>query len=411
MSVESTTSGDEDKITVGILTVSDRCSSGESTDVSGQNLAELIKAGIIDNAKVAASGCVADDERSIVDALEHWCDHLHLDLILTTGGTGVAPRDVTPEAVRAVIHKEASGISILMTTSSLKSTPFAALARPVCGIRNKSLIVTLPGSCKGSEECLRCIACVLPHALDLINNKVRKLSATHEALQSIPVVKPESKSSPSYQEQNKHHHAHHHHCAHQHHHPHHHHHHHHHEHTGCSSKARVDDVCGRPRKSPYEIISVDQAQEIVFSMVSSKEPVELPLEEAAGFVLSEDVVSQYPLPPFPASVKDGYAVIAADGAGTRKVVDAVAAGDLKTLKGQEGELVIRSGECVRINTGAPLPQGADAVVQVSFHIWRRILTKPCPFEGDGRDVLGWYRVLCLEQGPTVVFITGKMMRA
>ncbi|KAA0204082.1 hypothetical protein HAZT_HAZT006294 [Hyalella azteca] len=326
----------DDRITVGILTISDRCSSGEATDFSGQNLAQLIEEGIIPNAKLAASGCVADDQRNIIEALEHWCDHLRLNLILTTGGTGVAPRDVTPEAVRAVIQKEVTGLSFLMTSSSLKSTQFAALSRPVCGIRDTSLIVTLPGSQKGSEECLRFVASVLPHALDLISNRTSKLNTTHQALQSTPVVKLENDAADfgsCEQQPLKHHHR-----A--------------HDHHDCSaSKAQVEDICSRPRKSPYKMITVDQAQEIIFKMASTKNPVNLPLNQAHGFVLSEDVVSKYPLPPFPASVKDGYAVIAADGAGVRRVVSAVAAGDHAELG---TDAVLARGDCIRINTGAPV---------------------------------------------------------
>lgn len=135
------------------------------------------------------------------------------------------------------------------------------------------------------------------------------------------------------------------------------------------SKADVSKVSRRPRKSPYPMISVEQAQETVLSLADPRDPVQLSLADAAGFVLAADVVASFALPPFPASIKDGYAVLAGDGTGLRKVTGGVAAGDEAGLFGEEGgasPAPLASGSCVRINTGAPLPAGADAVVQVSY---------------------------------------------
>ncbi len=97
--------------------------------------------------------------------LKEWCDDKGLSLILTTGGTGFSPRDVTPEAMRPLIEKEASGIVVAMITKSLAVTPLAMLSRPVAGVRGASLMVSLPGSKKGCIECLQFILPALPHAL------------------------------------------------------------------------------------------------------------------------------------------------------------------------------------------------------------------------------------------------------
>lgn len=141
-------------IHVGVLTVSDRCSRGEAVDESGANLQNLIAGGELFRGKVSKYMCIADDLLLIKETLIKWCDEMKLQLILTTGGTGFALRDVTPEAVKKVIEREAPGLSTRMVTESLKVTPLAMLSRPVCGCRGQTLIVTLPGSKKGSEECL-----------------------------------------------------------------------------------------------------------------------------------------------------------------------------------------------------------------------------------------------------------------
>ena len=148
--------------TCGILTISSRGSRGERRDTSGEQLRkQLTAAGF----RQAAYEIVADDEERISSTLREWVDRRGLDLIITTGGTGVSPDDLTPEATAAVIDKKIPGISEAMRQASLLITPRAILSRGIAGIRDKSLIINLPGSEKAARENLEVILAALPHAL------------------------------------------------------------------------------------------------------------------------------------------------------------------------------------------------------------------------------------------------------
>ena len=154
-------------IRFGILTLSDRSASGERADTSGPALADLIRA---QNWSVAKQAILPDDESAIRATLIEWADSGEVDVILTTGGTGFAPRDITPEATRAVIERDAPGLAETMRAESLKKTPHAMLSRAVAGIRGRTLIVNLPGSPKGALENLQTILPVLPHAVQLLTD-------------------------------------------------------------------------------------------------------------------------------------------------------------------------------------------------------------------------------------------------
>jgi len=149
----------------GILTLSDRSARGERADASGPALTRLIQA---ENWIVAKEALLPDDESAIRAILIKWSDSGNMDVILTTGGTGFAPRDVTPEATRAVIDREAPGLAEAMRAASLKITPHAMLSRIITGIRKKTLIINLPGSPKGAVENLQVLIPVLPHAVQLL---------------------------------------------------------------------------------------------------------------------------------------------------------------------------------------------------------------------------------------------------
>ncbi len=150
-----------------ILTVSDRSSRGERPDASGPALAEIIKArGWI----VERQTILPDDFDTVRKTLSTWADRGGMDIILTTGGTGFAPRDVTPEATHAVIAREAPGLAEAMRAASMTKSPHAMLSRAVAGIRGKVLIINLPGSPKAAVENFQVVLGALEHAVQLLRN-------------------------------------------------------------------------------------------------------------------------------------------------------------------------------------------------------------------------------------------------
>jgi molybdenum cofactor synthesis domain-containing protein len=152
-------------IRFGILTLSDRSARGERSDASGPALVELIQA---QGWSVVEQDLLPDEESTLRARLSSWADSGKMDIILTTGGTGFAPRDVTPEATRAVIDRDAPGLAEAMRAASLKITPHAMLSRTIAGIRRRTLIINLPGSPKGAVENLQVVLPVLSHAVQLL---------------------------------------------------------------------------------------------------------------------------------------------------------------------------------------------------------------------------------------------------
>jgi molybdenum cofactor synthesis domain-containing protein len=155
------------KLRFGILTSSDRSARGERPDLSGPALVELVAG---QGWTVVRTTVLPDDLDALTGTLSVWADADDLDIILTTGGTGFAPRDVAPEATRAVIEREAPGLAEAMRAESLKVTPHAMLSRSVAGIRGKVLIINLPGNPKAAVENLQVIIPVLAHAVELLRD-------------------------------------------------------------------------------------------------------------------------------------------------------------------------------------------------------------------------------------------------
>ena len=156
-------------IRTGILTISDRGYRGEYRDLSGPVIRELVTEQL--GAAVELEAIVPDERLIIAGTILTWADEVGLDLVLTTGGTGFAPRDVTPEATRDVIEREAPGLVEAMRAASLEITPHAMLSRAVAGIRGGTLIVNLPGSPKAVRENLDTILPALPHAIELLQGR------------------------------------------------------------------------------------------------------------------------------------------------------------------------------------------------------------------------------------------------
>uniref|UniRef100_A0A8C9U006 Gephyrin n=1 Tax=Scleropages formosus TaxID=113540 RepID=A0A8C9U006_SCLFO len=471
------------QIRVGVLTVSDSCFRNLAEDRSGINLKDLVHDPSLLGGTIAAYKIVPDEIDEIKETLVDWCDEKELNLILTTGGTGFAPRDVTPEATKEVIEREAPGMALAMLMGSLNVTPLGMLSRPVCGIRGKTLIINLPGSKKGSQECFQFILPALPHAIDLLRDAVVKVKEVHDELEDLPSppppLSPPPAASPHRQtedkgiqceeedEEKK--------------------------DSGVAStedsssshitaaaiaakipdsiisrgvqvlprdtaslsttpsespraqatsrlstascptpKARLpsssstysvseasrrefrahldevitlksrystldqlhyrleglkDDrrshrtfdsrvtiptegaasirhsavditkVARRHRMSPFPLTSMDKAFITVLEMTPVLGTEIINYRDGMGRVLAQDVYAKDNLPPFPASVKDGYAVRAADGPGDRFIIGESQAGEQPTH-------TVMPGQVMRVTTGAPIPCGADAVVQV-----------------------------------------------
>ncbi|XP_066529470.1 gephyrin a isoform X5 [Hoplias malabaricus] len=464
------------QIRVGILTVSDSCFRNLAEDRSGINLKDLVHDPSLLGGIISAYKIVPDEIDEIKETLVDWCDEKELNLILTTGGTGFAPRDVTPEvhgtphvcvcvhATREVIEREAPGMALAMLMGSLNVTPLGMLSRPVCGIRGKTLIINLPGSKKGSQECFQFILPALPHAIDLLRDAVVKVKEVHDALEDLPSppppLSPPPVTSPHKQTEDKgvqceeeeeekkdsgvastedsgsshitaaaiaaksmkSHSTHavvmakggqpltgcipsttlpsHFTCS-------------------CSDKIpdsiisrgvqvlprdtaslsttpsespraqqsrlstascptpKVQSRCGskenilrashsavditkvarRHRMSPFPLTSMDKAFITVLEMTPVLGTEIINYRDGMGRVLAQDVYAKDNLPPFPASVKDGYAVRAADGPGDRFIIGESQAGEQPTH-------TVMPGQVMRVTTGAPIPCGADAVVQV-----------------------------------------------
>uniref|UniRef100_A0A8C7RTS2 Gephyrin n=1 Tax=Oncorhynchus mykiss TaxID=8022 RepID=A0A8C7RTS2_ONCMY len=417
------------QIRVGILTVSDSCFRNLAEDRSGVNLKDLVHDPSLLGGVISSYKIVPDEIDEIKETLVDWCDEKELNLILTTGGTGFAPRDVTPEvhgdpkATKEVIEREAPGMALAMLMGSLQVTPLGMLSRPVCGIRGKTLIINLPGSKKGSQECFQFILPALPHAIDLLRDAVVKVKDVHEALEDLPSPPPplsppltlnsiactqtedkgvqcedddddddedDEKMKDRCLVSTEDHHAHHHHHTHSHSHG-------HNSHiTAAAIAAKVntqwpvavshipDSIISRgvqvlprdttslsttPSESPraqatsrLSTASCPTPKARLPSCSSTYSVSEVPLHlippaYGMGRVLAQDVYAKDNLPPFPASVKDGYAVRAADGPGDRFIIG-------ESQAGQQPTHTVMPGQVMRVTTGAPVPCGADAVVQV-----------------------------------------------
>jgi len=158
-------------LTVGVLTISDKGARGDRQDKSGAVIREILPSIA---ARIVNYDVIPDEKELIAAKLVKWADEDDLDVVITTGGTGLTPRDVTPEATLAVVDRIVPGFTEAMRAESLKKTPHAMLSRAVAGTRGKCLIINLPGSPKAVRECLQVILPALPHAVETLKGQVNE---------------------------------------------------------------------------------------------------------------------------------------------------------------------------------------------------------------------------------------------
>ena len=153
-------------IRTAVLTISDSCANGEREDLSGQTIVDMLPE---DKFEICQRKIVPDNKKIITEELKLYCDKNNFDVVLTTGGTGLGPRDVTPEATASVSEKIVPGIGEIIRAEGFKKTPNAVLSRGLAGIRNNTLIVNLPGSPKAVRESLEILLAVIPHAVEMMH--------------------------------------------------------------------------------------------------------------------------------------------------------------------------------------------------------------------------------------------------
>lgn len=277
---------------VAIITISDTCFKDNSMDSSGDFLLDFAKKKF---PEANIHTVIIPDEKVIIEReLIYFCGS-NMDLILTTGGTGLSSRDVTPEATKAVLHKEVPAISIALTLESLKQTPMAMLSRAVAGVRDRTLIINFPGSLKAVTECVAVVEPVLFHAISILKDELSEVKSVHasmqeshvnpqrqvhNAVQNEPVLQqPLLISVPDHV------------CP----------------HKQMNSSVDVSAVALRPRESPYPMLEMADAFKIVDSImeqwVGSVETINI--EDGLGRVVAQPLYAKEPMPPFSASVKDG----------------------------------------------------------------------------------------------------------
>jgi gephyrin len=374
---------------VGVLTISDRLSQHNTNLVYENKSLPIMESYFTkeNGFEIVHRNAVPDTKSIIQDQLLRLSESASAicDVIITTGGTGFAPRDVTPEATVEVLHRQAPQLSALMLHGYMDSKPMVALSRGVCGIRNRTLICNLPGSPKGVNECLTKLMPVLEHACHTMLDWNGHVTAVHgdwkPTAMHLPggggeeeVVKTSTTDG-------------HHHC------------HHHPQHQIHSPLAQSPTtaspsvvVANRHRKSPWPLIGVGEALQHVRREARGQDwrtaLVQREVSSALlGMWLGEDICAPCHFPPFPTSLKDGYAIRSADGSGVYQVLGTVTAGEVPESENdsetesktnmntdpppKKATITRRSlqpFECWRITTGAVLPSflAADAVAMVEF---------------------------------------------
>ncbi|KAI1201445.1 molybdenum cofactor synthesis domain-containing protein [Nemania serpens] len=358
-----------DPLRVALLIISTTAAKDPSTDSSQLALSTVLDKEGGGKWKLVDTKIVSDVVVQIQRQIVLWADvpAEDVNLIVTTGGTGFATSDNTPEAVSALLHKQAPGLVHGMLAASLNVTPFAMMSRPVAGVRNKTVIVTLPGSPKGAKENLEAIIKMLPHACQqAAGMDSRTLHAGGvKKLEADAGITAGSGPTHSHTHTHRGH-------SHDHHHGHGHVHSHGHgnlvRHTAAGASPISNDPSlgpsRRSRESPYPMLSVDDALQKIREYTPTPEIIISKVDTSlTGRVLAENVSAREHVPAFRASIVDGYAVVVPKDGKLNGIFPVVSvshaapddSGEVKELK---------EGEIARITTGAPLPPGATSVIMV-----------------------------------------------
>ncbi|ETS83185.1 hypothetical protein PFICI_05061 [Pestalotiopsis fici W106-1] len=355
------------KLKAAILIVSTTAAKDPSKDASAEILKDVLEREGGGNWDLVETKIVPDKLDEIQGALKLWFTK-QVNLILTTGGTGFATSDNTPEAVLPLLQKQAPGLVHGMLAASLSVTPFAMMSRPVAGVRDNSLIITLPGSPKGAKENLQAVLKTLPHAC------LQAAGMDSRTLHAGGIKKLESDAGiKSGEAARTHSHGHSHHThGHDHGHGHSHGHNHGHGHGGPvrhtapgANPLSNDPSLGpsrRNRESPYPMLEVDDALARIRENTSAPVTVNARVDRSLpGSVLAEDVKARANVPAFRASIVDGYAVVVPKDGNLKGVFPVVS---VSHAAPGEGFKHLNEGEIARITTGAPLPPGATSVIMV-----------------------------------------------
>ncbi|KAK5624952.1 hypothetical protein RRF57_000668 [Xylaria bambusicola] len=352
----------EARLKVAVLIISTTAAKDPSTDASQLALSDVLDKEGGGKWELVDTKIVSDVVTQIQRQIMLWADVAaeNINLIVTTGGTGFAIADNTPEAVSALLHKQAPGLVHGMLAASLQVTPFAMMSRPVAGIRNKTVIVTLPGSPKGAKENLEAILKMLPHACQ------QAAGMDSRTLHAGGVKKLEADAGIDSSSKQSHSHAHHDHG-----HSHGHGHGHDHGDLVRHTSPNIDPISNDPslgpsrrsRESPYPMLSVDEALQKIKEFTPPSEVIASKVDTSlAGRVLAEDVSARENVPGFRASIVDGYAVVVPKDGKLDGVFPVVSVSHAAPGESEVKEL--KEGEIARITTGAPLPPGATSVIMV-----------------------------------------------
>jgi gephyrin len=363
------------KLQAAILIISDTASKDPSTDLSAAALTAVFSE--LGNDKWTAEPLVKivpDDVLAIQRAVLAWTDNAAgekvVNLIVTTGGTGFAVRDITPEAVNPLLERHAPGLVHAMLSASLKVTPFAAMSRPVAGVRKGTVILTLPGSVKGARENLESVLRLLPHACGQVGGADSRL-VHRGGVTGLEAEAGVGRAAVGATGMHGHDHSHSHGHGHGHKPP--------KAHTTPSNRpsAPIPNIISndpslgpthRARSSPYPLLSVADAIAKILEVAPAPTVVSEQLGNGlVGAVLASDVLAREAVPSYRASTVDGYAVVAASGEGKGMGRNQKGTFPVSSIShaSEGGELPhLEAGSIARITTGAPLPDGANAVVMV-----------------------------------------------